>query len=125
MARRRLLSVLLPLVAATAAAGVPAASAAATKLIHAGTLLALPGQAPERERTLVIVDDRISEVRDGYADPADFDGEVEVVDLKDYFVLPGLMDMHVHLQGELGPENDSETLRLSPQQMQMRSVMYA
>src|SRR6056297_2340434 len=81
MARRRLLSVLLPLVAATAAAGVPAASAAATKLIHAGTLLALPGQAPERERTLVIVDDRISEVRDGYADPADFDGEVEVVDL--------------------------------------------
>jgi len=125
MARRRLLSVLLPLVAATAAAGVPATSAAATKLIHAGTLLALPGQAPERERTLVIVDDRISEVRDGYADPADFDGEVEVVDLKDYFVLPGLMDMHVHLQGELGPENDSETLRLSPQQMQMRSVMYA
>lgn len=125
MLRRRLLSVLLPLLAATTAAGLPAASAAATKLIHAGTLLAVPGQRPVRERTIVIVDERISEVIKGYADPADFEGEVEVVDLKDYFVLPGLMDMHVHLQGELGPRNDSEALRLSPQQIQMRSVMYA
>lgn len=125
MLLRRLLSVLLPILAATAAAGLPAASATTTKLIHAGTLLAVPGQPPERERTLVIVDERISEVRKGYADPADFEDEVEVVDLKNYFVLPGLMDMHVHLQGELGPENDSEALRLSPQQLQMRSVMYA
>lgn len=125
MLLHRLLSVLLPILAATAAAGLPATSAATTKLIHAGTLLAVPGQPPERERTLVIVDERISEVRKGYADPSDFEGEVEVVDLKDYFVLPGLMDMHVHLQGELGPENDSEALRLSPQQLQMRSVMYA
>ncbi|WP_405240067.1 metal-dependent hydrolase family protein [Lentisalinibacter orientalis] len=125
MLRRPLLSVLLPLLVAATAAGPPAASAAATKLVHAGTLLAVPGQPPVRERTIVIVDERISEVRKGYADPADFEGEVEVVDLKDYFVLPGLMDMHVHLQGELGPRNDSEALRLSPQQMQMRSVMYA
>ncbi|WP_405234015.1 metal-dependent hydrolase family protein [Lentisalinibacter salinarum] len=125
MLLRRLLSVLTPILVATAAAGLPAASAATTKLVHAGTLLAVPGQPPERERTLVIVDERISEVRKGYADPADFEGEVEVVDLKDFFVLPGLMDMHVHLQGELGPENDSEALRLSPQQLQMRSVMYA
>lgn len=117
--------ILLPLVAAAATLGLPTASVAATKLIHAGSLLAVPGEGPVQEQTLVVVDDRITEVRKGYADPAGFDGEVEVVDLKEYFVLPGLMDMHVHLQGELGPENDSEALRLSPQQMQMRSIMYA
>lgn len=116
--------ILLPVIAA-AVLCVPAASIAATKLIHAGTLLAVPGEPPLPERTIVVVDERITGVKKGYADPADFEGNVEVVDLKEYFVLPGLMDMHVHLQGELGPGNDSEALRLSPQQMQMRSIMFA
>ncbi|MDX1509217.1 MAG: amidohydrolase family protein [Woeseiaceae bacterium] len=98
---------------------------AETKLIHAGSLLAVPGERVQREQTIVVVDDRIRELRSGYADPADFDGEVEVIDLREYFVMPGLMDMHVHLQGELGPRNDSEDLKMSPQQMQMRSVMFA
>ncbi|MDX1507214.1 MAG: hypothetical protein R3358_02960, partial [Woeseiaceae bacterium] len=94
---------------------------AETKLIHAGFLLAVPGERVQREQTIVVVDDRIRELRSGYADPADFVGEVEVIDLREYFVMPGLMDMHVHLQGELGPRNDSEDLKMSPQQMQMRS----
>ncbi|MDQ6960249.1 MAG: amidohydrolase family protein, partial [Mariprofundaceae bacterium] len=40
-------------------------------------------------------------------------------------VLPGLADTHVHLQFELGPENDSENLKMSTQQIEMRSVMFA
>ena len=39
--------------------------------------------------------------------------------------MPGLMDMHVHLQGELGPKQDSDTLKMSDQLMQMRSQMFA
>ena len=35
------------------------------------------------------------------------------------------MDMHVHLQGELGPENEKETLEMSSQLMQMRSIHFA
>ncbi len=96
-----------------------------TTLIHAGELLAVPGKAAKSEQTIVLEDDRIVEVRDGYADPEQFEGEVTVIDLKQQFVLPGLMDMHVHLQGELGPANDSEALKMSPQQIEMRSVMYA
>jgi imidazolonepropionase-like amidohydrolase len=72
----------------------------------------------------VIEDQRIVEVRNGYANPADFEGDVNVIDLKNQFVLPGLMDMHVHLQGELGPDNDREKLKMSSQQLEMRSVMY-
>jgi imidazolonepropionase-like amidohydrolase len=48
-----------------------------------------------------------------------------VIDLSDKFVLPGLMDMHVHLQGELGPKNDSDALKMSDQLMQMRSIYFA
>jgi imidazolonepropionase-like amidohydrolase len=39
--------------------------------------------------------------------------------------MPGLMDMHVHLQGELGPGRKKDQLMMSSQLMQMRSLMYA
>ncbi len=95
-----------------------------TTVIHAGALLAVPGERVQNERSVVVVDRRISEIRRGYVDPQEFGDDVTLVDLREHFVLPGLMDMHVHLQGELGPNNDSEDLRMSSQEMQMRSVMF-
>ena len=88
------------------------ASFADTKIIHAGELLTVAGQSPARNQTIVIKDDRIVEVKSGFADVSEFDGDVKLIDLSDQFVLPGLMDMHVHLQGELGPDNDSENLKM-------------
>jgi imidazolonepropionase-like amidohydrolase len=105
------------------ALGLPAA--AATTLIHAGELLAVPGEPPSARQTIVVENDQIKEIVSGFADAADFDGEVTVIDLSNYFVLPGLMDMHVHLQFELGPKNDSDSLKMSDQLMQMRSIHYA
>jgi len=95
-----------------------------TKLIHAGILLAKPGKAPQTEQTIVIKDDKIVAVRAGYIGISEFDDDATVIDLKNSFVLPGLMDMHVHLQGQLGPKNDSETLKMSNQLMQMKSTMF-
>jgi imidazolonepropionase-like amidohydrolase len=100
-------------------------SNAETTLIHAGELLAVPGESPSSRQTIVVEDNQISEIRDGFADPADFEGDVAVIDLSDHFVLPGLMDMHVHLQFELGPLNDRDARRMSAQLMQMRSIQYA
>ena len=106
------------------AAGSAVARAEIT-LLHAGELLAVPGERPRSAQTVVIEDGTIKEVRGGYADPAAFGDDVRVVDLRNAFVLPGLMDMHVHLQGELGPDNDQDTLKMPPQLMQMRSIHYA
>lgn len=100
-------------------------SLAGTTLIHAGELLAVPGQPPTLNQTIVIQDGQIREVRKGFANASDFDGNVEVIDLSNQFVLPGLMDMHVHLQFELGPDNDRDTLKMSDQLMQMRSIYFA
>ena len=94
-------------------------------LIHAGQLLAVPGERPAREQTIVIDGQRIVEVVGGYADPSSYGENVTLLDLTDHFVLPGLMDMHVHLQGELGPNNEKETLKMSSQLMQMRSIHFA
>tara|TARA_R100001509_G_scaffold108685_1_gene64745 strand:- start:735 stop:2153 length:1419 start_codon:yes stop_codon:yes gene_type:complete len=101
------------------------ATQAATTVIHAGTLLAVPGESPKSEQTLVIEDDRVSQVLDGYRDPDSIAADATLIDLKDRFVMPGLMDMHVHLQSELGPDNDSEDLKFSSQLVQMRSLMFA
>ena len=94
-------------------------------LIHAGELLAVPGERPQRNQTIVIENDLIVEVRSGFATADEFGTGTRVIDLSDHFVLPGLMDMHVHLQGQLGPRNDSDRLRMSSQLMQMRSAHYA
>ncbi len=102
-----------------------APATAAVTLIHAGELLAVPGESPHRNKTIVVEDDRIVEIRDGFVPAASIDGGAVVIDLRGKFVLPGLMDMHVHLQGELGPHNDRDALKMSDQLMQMRSVYYA
>ncbi|HNP66032.1 MAG TPA: amidohydrolase family protein, partial [Woeseiaceae bacterium] len=96
-----------------------------TTLIHAGELLSVPGESPGTRQTIVVVDDRITDIVDGFKRAAEYDGKVRIIDLSDKFVLPGLMDMHVHLQGELGPDNDRDSLRMSDQLMQMRSIHYA
>ena len=105
--------VLLTLLAGTASADVT--------LIHAGKLLAIPGSSPATNMTIIVEDDRITGVQEGFAEAED----ATVIDLSDKFVLPGLMDMHVHLQGELGPHNDRDALKMSDQLMQMRSIFYA
>jgi len=108
-----LLPALLTLLAGTATAEVT--------LIHAGKLLAIPGQTPASNMTIIIEDDRITGVQRGFVEAED----ATVIDLSDKFVLPGLMDVHVHLQGQLGPNNDRDALKMSDQLMQMRSVYYA
>ncbi len=72
-------------------------------LIHAGTLLAVPGAKPLSQVTVVVKNDRIVGIEKGYVSEAAGAAPgsvVPVIDLADRFVLPGLMDAHVHLQHE-------------------------
>ena len=64
-------------------------------VIHAGTLIAVPGQAPQRNVSVLVRGRKIVEVRPGFATVPG----AEVVDLRSSTVLPGLIDMHVHLEG--------------------------
>ena len=71
------------------------------RLIHAGRLLAIPGEAVRERRTIVVRNARIESIADGYLTAADVaagdDDRVAVIDWREYFVMPGLMDAHVHL----------------------------
>jgi imidazolonepropionase-like amidohydrolase len=98
-------------------------SHAAITVIYAGELLAVPGEPALKQQTITVVDDKITAVEAGYTkfDQAD---NITVIDLRNAFVMPGLMDMHVHLQGELGPNNDRDSLKMSSQLVGMRTVHY-
>ena len=73
----------------------PAASSPPVTVIHAGTLIAVPGQAPRRNASVIVQGRKILEVRDGFAEVPG----ARVVDLRAGTVMPGLIDMHVHLGG--------------------------
>lgn len=72
------------------------------QVIHAGVLLNDPGRPPLSEQSVIIRNNIIQEVRAGYLDPKAIDANAEVIDLRNRFVLPGLIDAHVHLGGQPG-----------------------
>jgi imidazolonepropionase-like amidohydrolase len=89
------LALAAPALTQSSPAPVAAPVAEPVTVIHAGTLLAVPGQPPRRNVSIVTTGRRITAIRDGFIEMPG----ARVVDLRDQFVLPGLMDMHVHLRG--------------------------
>ena len=66
-------------------------------VVHCGNLIDGVSDQLRGQTTLIIEDGRISAVEDGFSTPAQGD---RVVDLRNKYVLPGLLDMHTHLGSE-------------------------
>ena len=93
-------------------------SAGAQTIIHAGQLFdAAAGEVIE-EATIVVEGDRIQAVQMGYVGEPD-------VDLTGAFVMPGWIDAHVHIGGELSPDSFVEEFTLEPADLALRAVPYA
>jgi imidazolonepropionase-like amidohydrolase len=85
-------------------------------IVHAGSLLTVPGFDPLPQQSVIVRGKTIAEVRDGFVTAADLgmeETEVTVIDLSDRFVLPGLTDLHTHVTGELGPTSKLDAVTLS------------
>ena len=87
-------------VSSLAVAASAQAPASQVTYIHAGRLLDRPGEAPRGPSTIVVRDGVIAEVRDGLVAP---EPGAKLVDLSDEFVLPGLVDLHVHFFSDGDP----------------------
>src|SRR5690606_19698886 len=74
----------------------------ADTLIHAGRLIDGASDRFFTEMTLRIDGGTIVDVEKGFAAPGPND---TVIDLSGYTVLPGLMDTHVHLDGEYSADS--------------------
>ena len=86
---------------ALAALALGGAAHAQDAVIQAGYLLAKPGEGYLRKQTITVKDGRIVSVEAGYKPGPK---GVEVINLRDAYVLPGLIDSHVHITSENGPD---------------------
>ncbi|MCY3624247.1 MAG: hypothetical protein OXH68_21375, partial [Gammaproteobacteria bacterium] len=66
-------------------------------VIHAGSLVDVEVGEVLGRHTIVVEGETIASVEEGLADPEDGD---TLIDLSGHTVLPGLMDMHVHLTSQ-------------------------
>jgi imidazolonepropionase-like amidohydrolase len=98
-----------------------AASPEARTIVHAGTLIDGVSDAPRAKVSVVIADGRITDVVAGFI-PARTDDEL--IDLSAHTVLPGLMDMHVHLTGELSRTSYLEEFTLNPTDLALKAAYY-
>jgi imidazolonepropionase-like amidohydrolase len=83
------------------AAATAAPAPAAPTIIHAGELLETPGKPPLEHASLVIVDGKVKAVIAGFVEPqaVGLPAGAKVIDLSTMFVMPGFIDLHVHLAG--------------------------
>ena len=95
---------------------------AKTTLIHAGKLIDGASNQAFKQMTIVIEGNLIAEVVKGYREPKADDF---YIDLRQHTVLPGLMDMHVHLDSEYGKNSYMEKFTLNSADRAIRAVINA
>ncbi len=91
------------------------------KIVHAGEALLVPGERPRRNVSIVVRGDSIERVENGFIDAAAVGGaDAEIIDLRNRFVLPGLMDAHVHITMQ-GRHDDARPYELSRLMRRLRT----
>jgi imidazolonepropionase-like amidohydrolase len=79
------------------------ASVFSDTLLHVGSLIDVENGDITKAITITVSGNEIKSITKGYARASKNDA---VIDLKNSFVLPGLMDMHVHLAQEYVPKSE-------------------
>ncbi len=89
--------------------------------IHAGKLIDAKSNKEQQEMTVIVEGNKIVSVQKGYQDP----GSNQAIDLKNYTLMPGLMDMHIHIEGESSPKSYLERFTLNKEDVAYRAAAYA
>ena len=108
---------LLGLAVLTLTAGVVSAQT----IIHAGRLIDVGSERVLTEHSIRIDGERILAVEPGYLQPEG----AEIIDLSEATVMPGWLDMHVHIASEQSPRRQVEAFTKNPVDHAYRSVVYA
>ncbi|HIE96880.1 MAG TPA: amidohydrolase family protein [Planctomycetes bacterium] len=94
----------------------------AETIIHAGRLINGHDGVVHEEMSVVIDEGRIVSVQSGYVEPKSKD---TLVDLRNYTVMPGWMDMHTHLMSQHHKKVYSDRFFMNDADYALRSTMYA
>ena len=98
-------------------------STLADTVIHVGQFFAGTGDTLQSKMTLVIKDNKIASISKGFKAASAQD---TLIDLSDSTVMPGLMDMHVHLSSQHGgPQTYLERYTLNEADYALQAANYA
>lgn len=75
-----------------------------TTIIHAGGVLADPGKQPLGPQTIIVREGRIVAMHAGFDLAGSNSDKMRIIDLSDRFVMPGLIDAHMHLAIDMHAE---------------------
>jgi imidazolonepropionase-like amidohydrolase len=75
-----------------------------------------------KEKTIVVSGNKIKSIQNGFVNGSGFD---KTIDLKTKTVLPGFIDMHVHIEGESSPTRYIERFTKNPADVAFQSTVYA
>ena len=91
--------------------------------LHCGKLIDTQNGNVVSERTIIVSGDKIIAVKKGFISPEK--SEDIIIDLKSKTVLPGLIDMHVHLENEYNPKRYMEQFTANEADIAFKSVSFA
>lgn len=79
--------------------------------LHCGKLIDTKSGTVLTNKTIVVSGNKIIAINDGFTEPSN--SEDTVIDLRSKTVMPGLIDMHVHIEGETNPNRYLEAFTLN------------
>ncbi|MBT8323768.1 MAG: amidohydrolase family protein [Winogradskyella sp.] len=91
--------------------------------LHCGKIIDTETGRIQTDKTIVIEGNTIVEILNGYAAPKMVTDKV--VDLKTKTVMPGLIDMHVHIEHETNPKKYLQNYTLNEADVAFNSAKYA
>ena len=91
--------------------------------LHCGKLIDTQKGEVLNKMTIVVTGNKITDVRKGYIKASS--EEDKTIDLTTKTVMPGLIDMHVHIEGQLNPKSYTETFILNEADVAYDAQKYA
>ncbi len=91
-------------------------------IIHCGQLIDVKTLQVLKEMSVIIDGNKITDVQKGYTAASAND---KIIELKNQTVMPGLIDMHVHMESETNPNKYMETFTFNPADFAFQSVVFA
>jgi imidazolonepropionase-like amidohydrolase len=91
-------------------------------IIHCGNLIDGKANEGQQQMTIVVEGNKIVSVDKGFTKPNSSD---KLVDLSQKTVMPGLIDLHVHLEGETSKDQAVQRFTLNKADVAFRSTVFA
>ncbi|RFN59685.1 metal-dependent hydrolase family protein [Marixanthomonas ophiurae] len=91
--------------------------------LHCGKLVDVKNGEVLNDKTIIISGSKIEAIKNGFISSKNKNDKI--IDLKNKTVLPGLIDMHVHLEGETSPNNYLKPFILNEADVAFNAAGYA